>query len=72
MNIKQTINTEYIKLDQLLKLVGVTQTGGQAKELIQSGSIKVNGQICTVRGRKVRAGDVIDVGAQIIEVISDH
>ncbi|NJO39684.1 MAG: RNA-binding S4 domain-containing protein [Cyanobacteria bacterium CRU_2_1] len=46
-----------IKLDQFLKWVGVVQTGGEAKLLIQSGEVKVNGKVETQRGRKLVEGD---------------
>jgi len=55
------ISTEYIKLDSFLKFCGVTLTGGQAKELIMSGKVKVNGEICSQRGKKLRPGDVVEV-----------
>lgn len=55
------IKTEYIKLDQLLKFSGLTDTGGLAKEIIQQGLVKVNGETCTMRGKKVRSGDIISV-----------
>jgi ribosome-associated protein len=51
------IDTEFIRLDALLKLSGSTETGGQAKHLIQSGGVLVNGEVCTQRGRKLRNGD---------------
>ncbi len=51
------ITTEYIKLQDLLKFSGAVDTGGEAKELIQSGQVKVNGEVCTMRGRKLRPGD---------------
>ncbi len=52
-----TIHTEFIRLDALLKLAGAADTGGQAKALIQDGQVLVNGQVCTMRGRKLRRGD---------------
>ena len=52
---------ETIKLDQFLKLAQVVQTGGEAKHLIQSGHVLVNGQVETRRGRKLRPGDVVMV-----------
>lgn len=55
------IKTEYIKLDQLLKFANLTDTGGLAKEIIQQGLVKVNGEICTMRGKKIRSGDVVSV-----------
>lgn len=54
-----TIKTPFIKLEQLLKLAGLTDTGGFAKALIQQGEILVNGEICTMRGKKIRNGDVV-------------
>ncbi len=48
---------DYIRLDDLLKNVGVVNTGGHAKIIIQDGEVKVNGEICTMRGKKLRQGD---------------
>lgn len=58
---KQTvpISTEFIKLDALLKFAGVMETGGEAKEAIQAGEVLVNGEVCTMRGKKLRPGDVV-------------
>jgi len=50
---------EPIRLDQFLKLRGVTQSGGEAKHLIQSGGVTVNGETETRRGRKLQVGDVV-------------
>ena len=63
-----TIQTEFIRLDALLKLANVTQTGGQAKWMIQDGAVSVNGEICTMRGKKIRAGDTVFVDGQTITV----
>lgn len=52
-----SITTEYIKLDQLLKFAGVAPTGAEAKELILSGRVTVDGEQCTMRGKKLRPGD---------------
>lgn len=54
-----TIQTEYIKLDSLLKFAGLCDTGGFAKELVQQGAVRVNGEVCTMRGKKIRPGDDI-------------
>ena len=59
--IETQIKTEYIKLDSLLKFAGLTDTGGFAKELIQHGSVTVNGEVCTMRGKKIRRGDEVSV-----------
>jgi ribosome-associated protein len=53
------IKEEYIKLDSLLKLSMAAETGGEAKLMIQSGDIKINGEICTARGKKIRKGDIV-------------
>ena len=53
------IHTEFIKLDALLKFAGVTETGGEAKEAIQAGEVQVNGEVCTMRGKKLRPGHVV-------------
>ena len=55
------IQTEWIKLDALLKFAGVTETGGEAKGAIQAGDVKVNGEICTMRGKKLRPGDIVEL-----------
>ncbi|MBR5442474.1 MAG: RNA-binding S4 domain-containing protein [Clostridia bacterium] len=48
---------DYIRLDDLLKNVSAVQTGGHAKIVIQEGEVKVNGEVCTMRGKKMRSGD---------------
>lgn len=67
---KVEIQTEFIKLDSLLKFAGLSQTGGSAKEIIAAGGIKVNGEICTMRGKKIRPGDIVAAGSDEIEVVS--
>ena len=52
-----TIDSELIRLDALLKLGGAVETGGQAKLVIQGGQVLVNGELCTMRGKKMRPGD---------------
>ena len=63
-----TITTEYIKLQDLLKLAAVTATGGEAKLLIQEGQVLVNGEVCTMRGKKCRAGDTVELEGQTVQV----
>lgn len=53
------IDTEFIKLESLLKLAGAVMTGGEAKRDIQMGFVRVNNNICTERGKKIRPGDVV-------------
>ena len=48
---KIVINEEYIRLDNLMKFAGMCDTGGRAKYLIQNGEVKVNGEVCSMRGR---------------------
>lgn len=55
------ITTEYIKLDQLLKFSGLAEHGAMAKEMILDEIVSVNGEICTMRGKKIRVGDVVTV-----------
>ena len=52
-----TITTEYIKLQDLLKFANLVATGGEATERIQAGEVTVNGEVCTMRGKKIRPGD---------------
>lgn len=52
------ISTEYIKLEAAMKFAALSQTGGEAKEVIQEGLVAVNGETCTMRGKKLRPGDV--------------
>ena len=62
------INTEFIKLDSLLKFAGMVETGGEAKELIQAGQVKLNGEVCTMRGKKCVPGDVVALDGHTITV----
>lgn len=59
------IRDEYIKLDSFLKFSGAVLSGGEAKELIQGGKVKVNGEICTMRGKKLRPGDSAELDGKI-------
>ena len=59
------ITTEFIKLDSLLKFANVCETGGMAKEAVQCGDVLVNGEVCTMRGKKIRPGDIVEVGGQV-------
>lgn len=63
-----TIQTEYIKLDSLLKFAGLCDTGGFAKELVQQGAVRVNGEVCTMRGKKIRLGDTVEVDRFLVHV----
>ena len=59
--IKVEITGEFIKRDSLLKFAGVTETGGGAKDIIQSGKVKYNGEGCYMRGKKVYKGDLVSI-----------
>ena len=69
---KILIHTEFIKLDSLLKLAGLVETGGEAKLLIQNGQVEVNGEVCTMRGKKLRPGDVVSFAGQNWRVTADE
>ncbi len=62
------IDSEYIKLQDLLKLTGLAATGGMAKIVIQNGEVKVNGEVCTMRGKKLRSGDVAEYDGVAVTV----
>lgn len=64
------IDTEFIRLDNLLKFAGAVDTGGAAKFIIQDGQVMVNGEVCTMRGKKMRSGDKAQIEDLIIEVTS--
>lgn len=59
---------DYIRLDDLLKNVSAVQTGGHAKIVIQEGEVKVNGEVCTMRGKKMRSGDSAEYERIIYDV----
>ena len=63
------INTEIIKLDAFLKWAAIASSGSEAKIYIQEGLIKVNGEICTQRGKKLRRRDVISFEDSDFEII---
>lgn len=55
------IETPFIKLDSLLKLADMVSSGGEAKMVIQDGLVKVNGEVCTMRGKKMYPGDTAEL-----------
>ena len=55
--VTKKIDTDFIRLDSFLKMCDAVQTGGHAKIVIQEGEVKVNGETCTSRGKKLRSGD---------------
>lgn len=67
-NINIKIETEFIKLDSLLKLSNLIDSGGMAKEIIQQAGVKVNGEICLQRGKKIRPGDEVELDDYLIKI----
>ena len=65
------INTEFIKLDSLLKFSGIAESGSFAKMMIEESNIKVNGERCTARGKKIRHGDIVSVKNIDLKVIHE-
>ena len=63
------IDSEFIRLDALLKLANAVMTGGHAKIVIQEGDVKVNGEICTARGKKIHPGEKVEFDSVVYEVI---
>lgn len=64
-----SIKTEFIKLDSLLKFAGIVETGGIGKEIILEERIKVNGEVCTMRGKKIRPGDKVQIDEIKTEIV---
>ena len=69
--IEIAIKTEFIKLDQFLKFAGCVYTGGDAKGFIQDGYVKVNGEVCTMRGKKLYPGDTVNFNEEDFIVVSE-
>lgn len=65
---KLFLKTDFIKLGQALKAAHLEDMGSDAKEDIQSGRVKVNGEVCTQRGRKLKDGDVVSFNGETIEI----
>ncbi|MBS5874134.1 MAG: RNA-binding S4 domain-containing protein [Clostridiales bacterium] len=65
---KVNISTEFIRLDAFLKLANAVQTGGHAKIVIQNGEVSVNGEVCLMRGKKLRPGDIVSYDGKQYEV----
>lgn len=66
---KIAIREDFIRLDSAMKLADMVVTGGHAKIVIQDGEVKVNGEVCTMRGKKLRKGDRVEfegIGFEII------
>lgn len=68
---KIAISTPFIKLDSLLKFAGAAETGAVAKQLVQEGRVKVNGEACTARGKKIKSGDIVSFFKTDYEIIHE-
>lgn len=68
---KIVIKEEFIRLDNMMKFAGMCDTGGRAKYLIQNGEVKLNGEVCTMRGKKLRDKDVVEYNGQKVEIIAE-
>ena len=66
---KIAIDTEFIKLDSMLKFAAAVGTGGEAKYVIAEGMVNVNGEVCTMRGKKLRPGDMVDFQGMEFEIV---
>lgn len=66
--IKIEIETEFIKLDALLKYAVLVGSGGEAKTVIADGMVSVNGEVCTMRGKKIRPGDTVEFAGNTLVV----
>ena len=62
------IHTEYITLAQFLKYAGVTMTGGEAAEAVRAGEVKVDGEVCYMRGKKLRGGEIVEAFGEEYQV----
>ena len=67
---KVEITGEFIKLDALLKFANMVSSGGEAKIRIAEEEVLVNGEVCTMRGKKIRNGDTVELDGDVVEVIS--
>ena len=63
------IETDFIKLDALLKFANLVSSGGEAKIRIAEGEVQVNGEICQMRGKKLRPGDTVTLGSESRRII---
>ena len=64
-SIPVSISTEFIKLQDAMKFANIVYSGGEAKTLIQEGEVKVNGEVCTMRGKKLYPGDKFEFNGQV-------
>ena len=67
-----TIQGDFIKLDALMKFASLTASGGEAKMAIADGLVSVNGEVCTMRGKKIHPGDIISFCGEELTVQNDE
>ncbi len=65
------IKTEFIKLDQFMKFADMVYTGGDAKGFINDGEVKVNDEVCTMRGKKLHTGDIVEFNGEQFKVVKE-
>lgn len=65
------ITTDFIRLDSFIKLANLVGSGGQAKMIIQDGLVKVNDEVCIMRGKKLYGGEIISVDGEILRVVKE-
>ena len=63
------IETEFIKLDALLKFANLVMSGGEAKIRIAEGEVLVNGEPCTMRGKKLHPGDTVTLDSETVKIV---
>ena len=66
------IHTDFIKLDALMKFYALVESGGEAKQLIAEGLVKVNGEVCLQRGKKLYPGDIVSFDGQTVKVLNEY
>ena len=66
------IHTDFIKLDELMKFSALAESGGEAKQLIADGLVKVNGEVCLQRGKKLFPGDTVSFDGQNVRVTNEY
>ena len=66
------IKEDYIKLDSALKLSNLVSTGGHAKIIIQNGEVKLNGEVCLQRGKKLRNGDKVEYNNNLFIIKNEN
>ena len=68
---KISIHSEFIKLDSLMKYAAMVGSGGEAKTVIAEGMVRVNGEVCTMRGKKIYPGDTVSFDRYEVEIVSE-